>query len=415
MFYRKYRPQKFSELDSEKIRETLGKAVLAGKFAQAYLLTGPKGIGKTSAARLIAKAINCLNRKAGEEPCNKCDSCKSIIEGRSLDVIEIDAASNTGVDDIRDLREKVKLATSGSKFKVYIIDEVHMLSTSAFNALLKTLEEPPAHVVFILATTDPQKLPETVVSRCQRFDFPPGTIAELTRAIERAVKREELRIDKEAVGGIAKLADGSFRDAHKLLEQLASHSAKLTLADLDVLKSIIRSEDLEEFTGLIKNKDRQGALKWVEGFVNKNGKIKELIVGVTEIFREELFRGEDRVEVLRRLEQAYGELRDTPIVQLPLELFIVEYCDNKAVTPVNTLFGEQWKELLARLKPVNHNLVAFMRAASPQSLEGSFLIIEVAYKFHLEKLSEDKNKRAIEREVSDIMGQPIRIKFQLRK
>src|SRR5574340_569092 len=145
MLYNKYRPQKISELDNQKIKETLGKALLANNFGHAYLLIGPRGTGKTTVARLIAKVVNCQNRKKGEEPCNRCASCKAITEGTSLDVIEIDAASNTGVDDIRDLREKVKLAPTSSKYKVYIIDEVHMLSTSAFNALLKTLEEPPTH------------------------------------------------------------------------------------------------------------------------------------------------------------------------------------------------------------------------------------------------------------------------------
>ncbi len=412
MYYRKYRPQKFSELDSEKIRETLGRATLQGEVFSAYLLTGPKGTGKTSAARLIAKTVNCTGRKNGEEPCNKCESCKAITSGRSLDVIEIDAASNTGVEDIRDLREKVKLATSGSKYKVYIVDEVHMLSTAAFNALLKTLEEPPAHVIFVLATTDPQKMPETVKSRCQEFDFGKGTPEEVMRALERAVRGEGLEVSREILGKIAKKAGGSFRDAHKILEQYAATG---TLPG--------NLGDLRDLGGLLKSKDRAGALEWLNKYGDKNGNIKELITGLTEIFREELLEGDGSgqaphqngagqakmTEILRRLEQAYGELRDTPIASLPMELLIVEYCqkddDSKEV--------DWWGELLEKLKPVNHNLVALMRAAKLKEVADENLTIEVAYKFHLEKLEEIKNKEAVTRIISDIMGRPIRIKFEL--
>jgi DNA polymerase-3 subunit gamma/tau len=195
MYYRKYRSQTIAEIDNSEIRETLGKSLLENKFSQAYLLVGTRGSGKTSMARLIAKVVNCTGRKLGEEPCNKCESCVAITDGRSLDVVEIDAASNTGVDDIRDLREKVKLAPVQGKFKIYIIDEVHMLSTSAFNALLKTLEEPPEHVIFVLATTDPQKLPETIVSRCLVYDFKTASKEELVRSLSRVVAGEKIKVD----------------------------------------------------------------------------------------------------------------------------------------------------------------------------------------------------------------------------
>src|SRR3990167_7835570 len=177
VFYLKYRPQKASELDSEEVRKKLS-SVLSSKrpFAHAFLFTGPKGLGKTSAARIVARVVNCTNRKPGEiEPCNRCLQCKSIIEGTNLDVLEIDAASNRGIDEIRDLREKIRLSPVSATKKVYIVDEVHMLTTEAFNALLKTLEEPPGHVVFILCTTEIHKVPGTIISRCLRIQFKKAT------------------------------------------------------------------------------------------------------------------------------------------------------------------------------------------------------------------------------------------------
>src|SRR5215469_4743338 len=197
VFYRKYRPQHISDLDSASVRQTL-YAVLQKNIPHAFLFTGPKGLGKTSTARIVAKVVNCEKRKKGEtEPCNICSQCVSIASGTNVDVLEIDAASNRGIDEIRELKEKIRLAPVLAIQKVYIIDEVHMLTTEAFNALLKTLEEPPEHAMFILCTTEAHKVPETIVSRCFQIMFKPATDQEIARSLERVAKGENLKIEKD--------------------------------------------------------------------------------------------------------------------------------------------------------------------------------------------------------------------------
>src|SRR6266480_4765989 len=208
VFYRKYRPQCIDDLDSSTVRETL-HAVLQKNIPHAFLFTGPKGLGKTSTARIIAKVVNCEKRKKGLiEPCNECDQCVAITSGTNVDILEIDAASNRGIDEIRELKEKIRLAPVSAQKKVYIIDEVHMLTTEAFNALLKTLEEPPEHAMFILCTTEQAKVPETIVSRCFHIAFKKATDEELVRSFKRIVSGEKLKADDEALMAIARMADG---------------------------------------------------------------------------------------------------------------------------------------------------------------------------------------------------------------
>ena len=228
--YRRWRSQSFDEIIAqEHVTRTLQNALRAGRIAHAYLFTGPRGTGKTSTARILAKAVNCLAEPA-ERPCNRCARCQAVNEGRDLDLIEIDAASNRGIDEIRDLRDKVAFVPNEGRYKVYVVDEVHMLTTEAFNALLKTLEEPPAHVIFVLATTEPQRIPPTILSRCQRFDFRRIPLADLSRKLERICQAEGIRIEPPALDAIARRAGGSFRDAESLLDQLAaSGDAEITL------------------------------------------------------------------------------------------------------------------------------------------------------------------------------------------
>lgn len=246
MFYRKYRPQNFEGLVGiGNIKSSILSQITNNTFAHAYLFIGPRGTGKTTLARLFAKAINCEKPAKTGEPCNKCESCKSINNGSFIDLIELDAASNRGIDDVRLLREGVKLAPSNSKYKVYIIDEVHMLTTEAFNALLKTLEEPPAHSIFILATTDAHKIPETVKSRCQVLEFSRAKMDDIVTVLDSIAKQEKFKIEKEDLVKIAKASKGGFRDAVTLLEQVVT-------SDLQV-DEVVGSTDTQNYEEMISS------------------------------------------------------------------------------------------------------------------------------------------------------------------
>jgi len=271
-FYRKYRPQIIEEIDNAQVRERLLEFLRKNKqdLPHAFLFSGPKGTGKTTAARVVAKLFNCTKPSKIHGPCGECEQCISIAEGRNIDVLEMDAASNRGIEEIRELLGRINLAPAASGFKVYVIDEVHMLTTEAFNALLKTLEEPPMHAVFILATTDPQKVPPTIKSRCVHLNFSRAATPELLHALSRVVKSEKINITEEALLLIAQAADGSFRDAVKMLEQISFHKGKITLEAARTTLALSEEKSLERFLNELAKREAQRGLTEIANLV-KNG------------------------------------------------------------------------------------------------------------------------------------------------
>ena len=285
--YLKYRSQRFGDLvGQDAIAQTLRNAVEQGRVAHAYLFSGVRGTGKTSTARILAKAINCLDRK-GAEPCGVCANCVEIGSGAAVDLIEIDAASNRGIDEIRDLRERVKYLPATLKVKVYIIDEAHMLTTEAFNALLKTLEEPPAHVVFVLATTEPHKIPLTVASRCQRFDFRRIDTGAIAAHLASIVEQEQVKVDPQSLALLARLARGSMRDGITLLDQLISQGGEeLTVQKTHELLGLADPDTLVRLLAFVTEGDGAKTLGELQRFYDAGGDVRQLVRGLLGAIRE---------------------------------------------------------------------------------------------------------------------------------
>ncbi len=284
--YRKYRPQTFSDVvGQEHITETLKKQLCEGKTVHAYLFSGTRGTGKTSCAKILAKAVNCINSDNGD-PCLECDSCENIASGENTDIIEIDAASNNSVDSIRELRDLVNFTPTNSKYRVYIIDEVHMLSLSAFNALLKTLEEPPAYVIFILATTEIHKLPATILSRCQRFDFRRIENEKICKRIQYIAQNEGLNVTEDAAMLIAAAADGGMRDALSILDLCAASSNEIDEATVENVCAMAGNEYLTELAENIKNHRTEDALLLIEKLHNSSVDMLRLLSGLISHYRD---------------------------------------------------------------------------------------------------------------------------------
>lgn len=285
--YRAWRPQTFQDMVGQQhIIQTLQNAIRERRISHAYLFNGPRGTGKTTAAKIVAKAINCLEGPT-TEPCNVCEACRGITTGTIMDVVEIDAASNRGIDEIRDIRDKVRYAPSEVRYKVYIIDEVHMLTTEAFNALLKTLEEPPGHVVFILATTEPHKLPATIISRCQRFDFRQVSLEEQTERLRTICQEEGLEAEEDALVYVARLSDGGMRDAISLLEQVAAYAGgRITLADAVDVTGGLAAEQFAELAEAVRRRDVAAILPLVEGLMQAGKSADKCMENLVYYFRD---------------------------------------------------------------------------------------------------------------------------------
>ncbi len=336
----KYRPQTFSDLVGQtSVVKTLQNALKTKKPSHAYLFSGSRGTGKTSMARIFAKGLTCENLNDGN-PCGQCDMCIDIAEGNLVDVIEIDAASNRGIDEIRDLREKILFAPNRAKRKVYIIDEVHMLTKEAFNALLKTLEEPPEHAYFLLATTEMHKLPETIISRCQTFIFNRFGLDQLVERLELISKTEKISVEEEAFQIIARKAEGGLRDAISLLEQISAETENNITTDAvrDSL-GISTTETLEQFWTAIEEKDAEAGLEILKGISSAGKDFRTFGHDFLGFLREKLHQnltdGEYITKLLpaiNQIENALAQLKTSPIVELPLEIAVVNLCQGIAAT-----------------------------------------------------------------------------------
>ncbi len=349
MFYLKYRPKTIEEIDNNQIREMIGKILSAKTLPHAFLFVGQKGTGKTSTARIIAKAVNCLNNKFSPnlpnhtnsfEPCNKCVNCQSISLSSFTDVIEMDAASNRGIEEIKSLIRETSFLPMSGGFRVFIIDEAHMITTEGFNALLKTLEEPPKTAIFILATTNLEKLPKTIVSRCLKINFGKAKIVDINSMLKRITKNEGLNFNEDLLKLIAHHSENSFRDAAKILEEVAFQKIKTT-EELEKFLGIRGKNDLME---IIEKKDLKKTLNWTNEFSQNGGDFKNLIEDMlNDLHRELLIKnGVEESDgkktsltlneislLIKLLIEAYQSLRNTPIDSLPVEIALIEFYNRK--------------------------------------------------------------------------------------
>jgi DNA polymerase-3 subunit gamma/tau len=450
--YRKYRSGNFSEvIGQDHVIKTLTAALASNRLRHAYLFTGPKGVGKTSVARLLARALNC----AGDpKPCNECASCQTAINS-SLDIIEIDAASNRSIDAVRDLKDKISLAPSQGAYKVYIIDEVHMLTTEAFNALLKTLEEPPSHVVFILATTESHKLPQTIISRTQAFHFKPITTADITAQLADIAQKEAIAIEPAALDIIATAADGGFRDAISLLDQLGSVGATDTITAEHVrnLLGYSTTEDLAALSAAILSRDAAGAIKITTRLAEAGSQAGTVANQLAGHWRSALLikSGARAAEnhpaanlataaSLDQLAQGIEVLLEvvrSPWPQLALEASVVRLAANPTSTtapaaaaparptaktatakpvpapaePTDTaapLEPTLWPKVLVHVKGQNNSLSALLQMY-PIDFEGDEITIKPRFNFHRDLFLKPANRTIIESSATKVFGRPIKI------
>lgn len=488
VLYRKYRPINFSDVTSqEHVKTTLKNAVKNNRAGHAYLFTGPRGVGKTTIARIFARAVNCPNGKDGPpridsngavtrveagEPCNTCDICKEFLAGNSLDIIEIDAASHTGVDNIRELIEHLQFAPTRAKFKVIIIDEVHMLSKGAFNALLKTLEEPPAHALFVLATTEIHKVPATIVSRTQRFDFKKATVADLVQRLAYVCKDNQVEATEEALVVLAAAADGSFRDGLSLLDQVMNFaSGKIEVELVEDVLGLTSLRTTYEFLDLIFENKSQESVDFILKLTYSGKDLFQFHKDLMEYMRKVLIVKigaksdfgfspemiqqmktlsekvslERLVAIIEIFQKAGSELRWSSIQSLPLELAAVEAIQEGRETTTQSkpstdrhaaaqedsqnaaardghvdpgqlqTIQEAWNKILEKLKDYNHSLIPSLKLAKPVAVEGKELLVTFPYKFHQDAVGQRKNKIVVDQVIEEVTGLKLMIKPILQK
>ncbi len=468
--YLKYRPHDFGNLvGQDHITTTLQNALKEDRVSHAYLFCGPRGTGKTSMARLIAKALNCLNRKENGDPCNECDICEQINAGRLTDIIEIDAASNRGIDEIRDLREKIKFSPNIAKFKMYIIDEVHMLTKEAFNALLKTLEEPPAHAYFILATTEIYKVPETIISRCQRFDFHRMSKATLVERLKFIAESESVQFEIDALECIADRVNGGMRDAIGLLEQSVKDRA-LSLKNLQHTLGLTENQSIIDLFNSVFAGELTASLELINRIHTQGFDLTQLSKDFLEHARKEMLASVEGgapartariLEIIECVQEAKNNIKNSAIPQLCLEISAIKLCGIQkpaaAPAPVNvakenipspapvtptpspteSAEPEEYSTTLQELQSSNENdlltklrknwfvvvskitnpaiRTSFRDAKAVKITDDNMLLLHFSTDFHLEKTKTAEAQGAIENAIEEMYNVKLGIKAEVRK